>query len=560
MSRATSRTVDAVRLEVIRNALVSAAEEMSVTIWRTSRSPVVRDILDYSCAVFDADGHSTAQAARQPVHLNSMASCLTGILAGPFPLEQWDEGDLIVTNDPYSGGQHLPDILTFKPVFMDGRRIAIVGVLVHHLDVGGGAPGSYHAGATEVFQEGFRIPPLKLDKRGVRNHEIIQLFMSNTREPALVGGDFASQLAALDIGVANLQRIGRRYGADDLAEACRAIQAQSEGAMRAIIRAIPDGTYSFEDFVDDDGIERGRPIRVHVDLTVSGDTLAFDFSGSSPQAKGPVNCTFNMTDSAVVCGTLMSVGSGVPANAGCYRPITITAPEGLCVNARSPAPVANRMAVGHRVVNAVMGAFAQALPDRIPAAYYGVSYVYAFNAIHAGGRRQVYFDLECGGWGGHPEEDGGNAFCCGFHNNSNAPIEMIENGYPVTFQQYRLIPDSGGVGKRRGGLGLIRSFRVDSPEGTFSANLDRFTVPPYGLQGGGRGRGGRLWVRRSGDEVETELPSKISGLEVSAGDVLALETSGGGGWGDPAERESAWIDRDVENGYVTSAEAARGRG
>lgn len=542
--------LNAIQLEVIRNALVSAAEEMSVTIWRTSRSPVVREILDYSCALFDDEGFSTAQAARQPVHLNSMASGLRAILEGPIPLDDWHDGDLVITNDPYAGGQHLPDILAFKPVFLEGRRIGIVGALVHHLDVGGGAPGSYDAAATEIYQEGFRIPPLKLDRAGVRNREVIALLLRNSREPVNVGGDFASQLAALDIGARNLQGIARRYGADRLAAACRQIQAQSEAAMRAIVAAIPDGRYGFEDFVDDDGIERDRSIRVHVTLEVLGEDLTFDFSGSDPQARGPVNCTLNMTDSAVICGTLMAVGSEVPANAGCARPIRIVAPEGTCVNARSPAPVANRMAIGHRVVNAVMGAFAQALPERIPAAYYGVSYVYAFNAIHADGSRQVYFDLECGGWGGHPEEDGCNAFCCGFHNNSNAPIEMIENGYPVTFLRYALAPDSGGDGTHRGGLGLVREFRMESPEGTIQANLDRFRVPPYGLQGGAPGAPGSLSIRRAEDGRVEALPSKVAGIPVQAGDVFRLQTSGGGGWGDPAARSVEARTRDRRLGYV----------
>ena len=543
-------SVNAVELEIIRNALVAAAEEMSVTVWRTSRSPVVRDILDYSTAVFDANGQSTAQAARMPVHLNSMARCLLDILADHIPIEEWDEGDIIITNDPYSGGQHLPDILTFKPVFLEGRRIAIAGVLVHHLDVGGGAPGSYHAGATEIFQEGFRIPPLKIDEAGVRNKAVVKLLLRNSREPEKVGGDFASQLAALDIGVENLKSMGRRYGADRLAQASRLIQDQSEQAMRAAIAGMPDGTYEFEDFVDDDGIDRDKPLRIHARMTVRGDEIEIDLSGSSPQARGPVNCTYNMMDSAVVCGVMMSVGSDIPANAGCYRPIGITAPEGLCVNARSPAPVANRMAVGHRIVNTVMGAFATALPDRVPAAYYGVSYVYAFNAFKEDGTRSVYFDLECGGWGAHPEEDGANGFSCGFHNIANAPMELIENDYPVTFQRYGLVANSGGAGRTRGGLGLERAFRVDAPEGTFTCNFDRFITPPYGLAGGEPGALGRMTLTRAGASEVTDLGSKVSGLPVNKGDVLSLKTSGGGGHGDPSTRAEDAVRADIADGYV----------
>ncbi|MEE3108123.1 MAG: hydantoinase B/oxoprolinase family protein, partial [Pseudomonadota bacterium] len=444
--------LDAVQTEVIRNALVSAAEEMSVTIWRTSRSSVVREILDYSTCVFDAHGQSVAQAARMPVHLNSMAACLEDLIAGPFPLENWHDGDVIITNDPYSGGQHLPDIQTFKPVYLDGQLIAIAGILVHHLDVGGGAPGSYDAGASEIHQEGLRIPPLKIVEGGRRNQAIIDMLLANSREPVNVGGDFASQLAALGTGAETLQRIGRRYGAARLAAAARRIQDQSEAAMRAVIAASPDGQYSFTDWVDDDGIDRDTQLKIRVQVTIAGDQVSIDLDGSNPQATGPINCTLNMTRSAVICGVLMSIGRDVPANAGCYRPITIHAPAGSVVNAQYPAPVANRMATGHRIVNAVMGAFAAALPERVPASYYGVSYAYAVNAINADGSRQVYFDLECGGWGGHPDGDGASGFSCGFHNIANSPIEMIEGDYPITFTRYGLRAGSGGAGKHRGGL------------------------------------------------------------------------------------------------------------
>ncbi|EDP65480.1 N-methylhydantoinase B (ATP-hydrolyzing) [alpha proteobacterium BAL199] len=542
-----------IQVEIIRNALVAAAEEMSVTVWRTSRSSVVREILDYSITVFDAEGRSTAQSAAMPVHLNSMPTCLEEILANHIPIEEWHDGDIIITNDPYAGGQHLPDIQTFKPVFLDGERIAIAGILVHHLDVGGGAAGSYDAGATEIYQEGFRIPPLKLAEGGKRNEAVIKLLLRNSREPVNVGGDFASQLAALDTGVANLQRIGRRYGAATLKAATDRIQAQSEAAMRAAIARIPDGTYRFHDFVDDDGIERDRPLKVDVALTVDGDSVIVDLGGSSDQAVGPVNCTLNMSRSAVICGVMMALGADIPANAGCYRPVIVKAPEGLVVNARSPAPVANRMATGHRIVTTVLGAFAEAMPGQVPAAYYGVSYAYALNCFLADGRRQVYFDLECGGWGAHPEEDGASGFSCGFHNIANAPIEMLENTLPLTFTEYGLVPDSGGLGRTRGGLGLARAFRLDAPQGVFAANLERFKFAPYGLAGGEAGRPGRLTITRKGSPAPEDLPSKLVDLKVSRGDVLRLQTAGGGGYGDPAERSQTSVVRDLTEGYTTDA-------
>lgn len=545
-----AETLDPVQVEVIRNALTSAAEEMSVTIWRTSRSVVVREILDYSTCVFDADGRAVAQAKCMPVHLNSMPACLEEILANHIPIEEWEEGDLIVTNDPYSGGQHLPDIQTFKPVYLNGERIGIVGILVHHLDVGGGAAGSYDPGATEIYQEGFRIPPLKLDARGVRNRPVIDLLLRNSREPANVGGDFASQLAALDTGVASVQRIGSRYGSARLKAACTRIQEQSEQALRSMISAIPDGTYGFEDFVDDDGIDRDRPLKVKVALTVKGSDVHLDFTGSSDQATGPVNCTMNMTRSAVMCGVMMALGSDVPANDGCYRPISISAPEGSVVNARSPAPVANRMATGHRIVTTVLGAFAEPMPDRVPAAYYGVSYAYAVNCDMPDGSHKVHFDLECGGWGAHPEADGASAFSCGFHNISNAPVEMVETVLPLTFMEYGLIPGSGGKGRTRGGLGLARSFRLDAPSGTLAANFERFVFPPYGLKGGESGRPGHFWVTRAETGAVEALPSKVANMRLKKGDILRLETAGGGGHGDPADRAPDAVARDRHEGYV----------
>ena len=544
-------SLNPVQIEIIRNALVSAAEEMSVTIWRTSRSSVVREILDYSTCVFDANGQSVAQAARMPVHLNSMAACLEDLINQHIPIEEWYDGDVIITNDPYSGGQHLPDIQTFRPVFHEGRRIAIAGILVHHLDVGGGAPGSYYAEATEIYQEGLCIPPLKIVQGGERNEAVVKMLLANTREPVNVGGDFSSQLAALETGALTLQRIGKRYGADRLAEACERIQAASEAQTRAVFAEIPNGVYEFEDFVDDDGIELDRKLRINARLIVHDDSVEVDLSQSSSQAKGPVNCTFNMTRSAVICGALMAIGREVPANAGCYRPISVIAPLGSVVNARHPAPVANRMAVGHRVVNAVMGAFAQAVPERVPASYYGVSYAYALSANNADGSRQVYFDLECGGWGGHPDGDGANGFSCGFHNISNTPIEMIENDYPLTFMQYGLVPNSGGEGKSRGGLGLVREFRLDAPEGTFAANLDRFKIAPYGLEGGEPGRVGQLIVRRAGSDTEENLASKVAGLNMKTGDIIRLETAGGGGHGNPKDRSKSDILDDLLEGYTT---------
>jgi N-methylhydantoinase B len=542
--------LDPIQVEIIRNALVAAAEEMSVTIWRTSRSSVVRDILDYSTCVFDAGGKPVAQSTAIPVHLNSMPACLDEILANHIPIGDWNDGDIIICNDPYAGGQHLSDIQTFKPVFLDGELIAIAGILVHHLDVGGGAAGSYDPRATEIYQEGFRFPPLKLAEGGVRNEQVVKLFLRNSREPVNVGGDFASQLAALETGSANLQRIGRRYGPALLADAMARIQDQSEAAMRAAIAKIPDGTYRFEDHVDDDGIDRDLPLKIAVTMTIDGDDIAIDLTGSSPQARGPVNCTLAMSYSGVICGVMMALGEDIPANAGCYRPVRLTAPEGSVVNCLSPAPVANRMATGHRIVTTVMGAFHQAKPGSVPAAYYGVSYAYALNCFLENGTRRVYFDLECGGWGAHPDEDGASGFSCGLHNIANAPVEMLENDLPIRFEEYGLVPGSGGDGRTRGGLGLTRAFYMEAPAGTFASNLERFKFCPYGLEGGEPGRAGSLSITRAATGETEDLPSKVAGLAVSRGDLIRLRTAGGGGYGEPTERTEEARTQDRIEGYV----------
>lgn len=552
---APAHAIDAVRLEVIRNALVAAAEEMSITIWRTSRSTVVREILDFSTAVFDAQGNNIAQSARIPVHLNSMSDCLRTILDRFIPLEEWQDGDVIVTNDPYSGGQHLPDIQTFRPVFVDGKRVAIVGTLCHHVDVGGGAAGSYYAAATEIFHEGIRIPPLRLVDQGTLNSGVFEMLLHNVRQPDETRGDLNAQIAALGIGERAVARMAQKYGVPALAAAMSAILDGSEAMMRAALRALPDGESSFTEIVDDDG-QSEEPIHLAVKIIKKADTITLDFSGSSPQVRGPVNNTPAMTCSAVYYSLLAALGGDIPANSGCYRPVTVKLPEGSVVNAVFPAPVAGRMVVNHRIATAVFGALAAIMPERIPAAYYAISYVYALQTTNPQGKRQVYFDIEVGGWGGHANGDGASALSCGLHNNTNAPIEMVEAKYPVTFTHYGLIPDSGGAGQFRGGLGLVRAWRLDAAEGTLSTNFERFRHAPYGISGGDAGSLSRTTITRANGQVEA-LRSKVSGVPLRHGDVVTIETSGGGGFGPASARDPERVARDLADGLVTADAAAR---
>lgn len=546
-------TLDAIELEILQNALTAAAAEMDVTMWRTSRSTIVREMLDYSTAIFDADGFNVAQSARIPQHLNSMGFCLRTIVERFIPLEQWEDSDIVITNDPYCGGQHLPDIAAFRPVFHEGRRVAIVGTLCHHLDVGGMSPGSYSANATEVYQEGLRIPPLKLFKRGERLEEVWAMIGQNVRQPATVLGDLQSQIASLEVGAASVAKLASKYGSEVLQSACRQLLDSSEASMREVIARMPDGIYEFEDFLDDDGINTESPVRIHARITVEGDQLTVDLSGSSPEVPGPINATLGSSSSAIHFAVMACADRPLMPNAGCYRPVKIVAPEGLIINARHPAPVAHRIAPGHVLLNVLFGALAQAVPDRIPAAYYGVSYVCSFQTVSTDNSRRVLVEIEVGGCGGHPAGDGASAYSFGMHNNASIPIEMIESDMPLSFTRYGLLPDTGGAGKHCGGLGLVREWRIDAERATFTAQMDRFRFRPYGLQGGKPGAVGRLTLLRDGKE--TALHSKVGNMPLRKGDIIRLETSGGGGHGDPKERARDAVRRDLEQGYVTAGAA-----
>jgi N-methylhydantoinase B len=315
-----------------------------------------------------------------------------------------------------------------------------------------------------------------------------------------------------------------------------------------MIGRMPDGRYEFEDVLDDDGIS-DAPIRIHAAIEIKGEEMVVDLSGSGPQVAGPINATLASSGSAVSFAVMACADEPIPANAGCYRPVRVIAPEGLIVNARHPAPVANRVAVTHRLINVLFGALHQAVPDRIPAAYYGVSYVCSLQTVAEDGDRRVLVEIEIGGAGGHPLEDGANAYSSGMHNNANIPIEMIESDTPLTILRYGLLPDSGGAGEHRGGLGLFREWRIDAAEAIFTANLERFRSRPYGLAGGLPAAAGRLFLIRDG--ASTALRSKVGNLRLKRGDIIRLETSGGGGFGDPRKRDPDAVARDLALGYVT---------
>ena len=546
---------DSITFEVVNNALIGVAEQMAVTILRTSYSTVVREMLDYSTAVFDPAGRIIAQSCRIPIHLNSMSRSLRTTLDQAIAIEDWRPGDIIVTNDPYLGGQHLPDIQTFLPVFSDGELVAICGTLAHHLDVGGMRPGSYAGDAVEIYQEGLRLPPIKLFEDGRLNERLFALIASNIRQPETTIGDLRAQSAALEIGRDGIMELVGRYGVETLRNCMDDAIESSELRLREKVKELPDGTYEGVFFVDDDGIE-DEQIRIVTKITIDGASIHVDFTGTDRQRRAPINATISSCESATYFAILSVLDPTIPANYGVYEPIAITAPEGTVVNALPPAPVVGRNAITHTIVNALIMALSQVVPERITAAYYGMSNVHILSGDGTGERPGwILFDIEVGGAGARPDKDGIDCYSQGIHNLANTPIEMIEMTYPLRFQRYEFIPDTGGIGRQRGGMGVRRDIEFLDESGTLETQFDKFKVAPFGLFGGGPGATGKMFLNPDGPD-SMALASKTVAAKLRRGDVFSMSTQGGGGYGEPAERDPAAIARDVKAGKV-SAERAR---
>ena len=546
--------VDPVTFEVVNSALIGIADQMAATILRTSYSTVVREMLDYSTAVFDPQGRIIAQSCRIPIHLNSMSRSLRTTLEDVIPIEDWNEGDIIITNDPYLGGQHLPDIQTFLPVFAEGHIIAICGTLDHHLDVGGMRPGSYAGDAVEIYQEGLRIPPIKLFEKGRPNERLLALIGANIRQPEQTGGDLRSQAAALKIGRDGIMELVDRYGVDTLSDCLEDAIDSSETRMRARLRELPDGTYRGTYYIDDDGVNDER-IKVVTTLTIGDGAIHVDFTGTDEQRRAPINATISSCESATYFAILSILDPTIPANYGLYKPISITAPIGTVVNAQPPAPVVGRNAVTHTIVNTIMMALSEIVPERVTAGYYGMSNVHILSGDGTGQEPSwILFDIEVGGGGARKTKDGLDCYSQGIHNLANTPIEMIETVYPLRFNRYELLPGTGGAGRQRGGLGVRRDIEFLDKSGILETQFDKFKVQPFGLFGGEPGACGELYLNPDGASRK-RLKSKTVNQPLRRGDVFSMRTQGGGGYGVPKERSREAIERDVREGKITGDQA-----
>ena len=545
--------VDPVTLEVIRNAATAISEEMNANLIRTGYSPNIKERRDCSCAVFDADGEMISQAENMPVHLGAMPFSVAAALER-YPPETLAPGDAVLLNDPFRGGAHLPDLTLVTPVYADGELLAFAANRAHHADVGGSRAGSVAADSTEIYQEGIRIPPIKLYDGGDLIEDAMELLLANVRTPDERRGDLRAQQAANETARERLHDLADDYGTETLVEAIAEIQDYSERRMRTEIESLPDGSYRFEDVLDDDG--RGtEDIRIEATVTVDGDSISVDYTGSDTQTEGPINAVFAVTASATYYAVRCVTDPEIPPNAGCYRPIEIEAPEGTVVNASPPAAVVGgNLETSQRVTDVVLGALAAAVPERAIGAGQGT-----MNNVTFGGTDPrtdspyAFYETGGGGFGGRKDGDGMDGVHVHMSNTMNTPAEVLETAYPLAVERYEYRPDTGGAGQHRGGLGLRRDIRVRDHVAAFSLLADRRTHAPYGVAGGQPGGRGddKLFV----DGEEVDLPAK-STRELSPGDVVSIRTPGAGGYGVPSDRDPEAVRRDVELGKC-SADAAR---
>lgn len=544
--------LDPITFSVIDSGLRAAVAEMKAVVLRTAYSNLWREAGDLSCALLDPEGQIVVQGVGDiPIHLGSMPLTMRGVL-DRYPVESLLPGDVLLQNDPYRGNNHMPDYFMAKPVFADGRLVAFTAVRGHYVDIGGPTPGSYNMLAQDIYGEGLRMPPVKLYREGVVVSDILEIITANVRNPAERLGDIRSQFAGCVTAERRLVDYCERYGTAHVERAMQQVLDVSEQRARAAFREIPDGTYTFSDVVDGDSFS-AEPITLAVTVSVSGEEIAVDFDGSSPQARGGMNSPLGVTYSAAYFAIKALAEPHTPSNSGSYRPVTISAPSGTIVNPKAPAPVvAGNHETSARIADVVLGALAGAVPDRVPAAGTGSSSVLIV-AGDGGVDDSIMYEVHGAGQGANVEVDGSNARRTSIGNTGNTPNELLEASYPLRVLAYELRTDGGGAGRHRGGTGLSRLVEF-TEDVTITIVADRDRSQPYGLAGGSPGARARFELTLPDGTLEV-LSSKTAPRSVPAGARLLFACAGAGGFGDPAERSLEEVQADLDDGYV-SAEAA----
>ena len=542
---------DPIAFELFKNSVLSIADEMALTIFRTAYSGVLKDVMDYSTAVCNAHGQVAAQGLTLPVHLGSIPEAMASIMKH-FG-DEMTPGDVYCLNDPFDGGMHLPDLFVFKPIFYGGDCVAIAATVCHHTDMGGRVAGSNASDSTEVYAEGLRIPPLKMYDAGTPNATLFAFIEKNVRVPVRVLGDIRAQLAACHIAEEAVDRLAARYGVESVKLHMRELMDYTERLTRAAIRQLPDGTYAFEDWIDDDGIDIGQPIPIRVALHKEEDTLIADWTGTSRQVKGAINNTLSFTKSCTYACIRSVLPSDIPNNEGFFRAIKVIAPPGTIANASLPAATAARGLTGFRMGDCCFGALAMMLPDKVFAASEGGNTGITIGGYYADRRPFIYVDFLCSAWGGRPWADGldGNAHILA--NLSLQSAEICELEHPIEVLACEFIQDVMGPGRYRGGASLRRDYRFLEDEAVLQVRSDRRVFLPYGLYGGRPGRPSQNIMNPANEH--RVLPSKVT-MTIRRGDVYRHEQPGPGGWGDPLEREPGRVLKDVRNEFL-SRQAAR---
>lgn len=551
--------LDPVTLAVLKGRLEQIADEMDATLYRSAFNPIIAEARDACHGLYHAETGATLVQGTTglPIFVGAVAFAVKAVIDKVARDGGLETGDTFLFNDPYDGGTHLNDFRLVRPVFRDGRLFCWLASVGHWLDIGGNVPGGFNARATESHQEGVRIPPVKLIARGRINEDIVAILAANSRVPQSNYGDLVGQLNALDLGERRLKALLDDYGEAVVAEAFEAFTRRAEALMRANIAALPDGAYSFEDYLDNDGVT-DEPLTIALDLTIAGEEMTLDFSRSSGPCAGPLNIARSTAVACCYVG-LKHVFTDVPANAGCLAPIRFVIPDTTLLSARAPKPVGGYTETILRVIGVIFGALAKAMPDRATAAPFGTINALSLAGKRANGQGWVMFSFFGGGLGGNPETDGLN------HGNNPIsmatipPAEILEASYPVLFTQWALRPDSAGAGLHRGGLGAIYEIEALSPGGADVFLLgERGRHAPFGVNGGGPAALNRFVWQTSTGEASPPLASKVTDVRIQRGQRVRLETPGGGGWGDPLARGPALVARDIRMGYLTP-ESARER-
>jgi N-methylhydantoinase B len=538
---------DPITLGVVWGALQSICVEIGSSVQRTAYSIQAREGQDFSVALFDAGGRMSAQGPYSPGHMGAMNFAIHNFLAA-FPAETLRPGDALLLNDPQLGSGHFPDFLVTQPCFWRDELVGFGVNLVHHTDVGGSRPGSQAVeGIFDWHQEGLRIPPVKIVEAGRENEAALAIIGANSRVPRNVLGDLRSQRASLRVGERRLAELHDRFGLETVAACVEALLQETEARVRARIAAMPDGEYPFEDFMDDHGTGTG-PLRIAVRVTIAGDRIRVAFDGTDPQTPSGLNSYFNYTRSYVYAAIKCLTDPYGPMNAGALRPVEITAPEGCFLNPRPPAGGGPRAAICTRIFEVVLGALAPAVPEAVSAAnsHFCNATFGAWDPVRR--RRFVGYELIHGGTGGRAARDGCEAMSSPY-NAANIPVEAVEAATPVIVERFELIPDSGGRGRHRGGLGVRRDVRILGEDIKFTNLSERHRFRPFGVMGGEPGRLGRTVVN-PGTPGEREIGGKAS-VDLSYGDVVSFQLAGAGGYGDPAERDPELVAEDLRLGLVT---------